>query len=233
MMSMQTPFKKLTILITCYLDENSLKDGRYKKTISSTLNIRQRTNDEIYFSLTGDLNICQSFMTDLRDENINFNYFNQSSKLAQYGKGRLEAELIKNSIAHWKFHERKLHILKITAKYVIENLEQVLVFLRKSDKELVSWYHIGKKLSDTRVFFFSADMYLREFHYFSTINDSSGTYIEHIIFELSKKYSGKFLLLNRPIITGLSGSTGENVKFNLFKIFLINSRSKIYGYFNV
>jgi hypothetical protein len=137
-------------------------------------------------------------------------------------RGLLEHQLISCALQHWQLAEKDNKIIKLTAKYSVENLDEVLLFASQSEYPLYGWIHPGKRMIDSRCFLFRSQAYKDFSIFMDRIDDRQAYYMEHAIYDiLSHLRIRPGLLRFRPLVHGLSGSSGVVIRIAAWKRFLV------------
>lgn len=229
--------KRTKVLITGFIGKPKCMQSkldsaheRYNYTKNSIEKIRSLIQDrEIYVALTGDVDMAHQLRLELNNT-CHIQWFSQDDSLCEFGKGRLEHELIKNAINFWHFDNNGDKLLKITAKYEIANLKRILSFIDKYELPVVGWEIRGEQMIDTRCFSFLAASY-NQFHADNTsINDANGVYYEHYMYNCLIENSGIFLPVGLgPLVYGISGSENTYVEPSMVRKFASAMFGWIYG----
>lgn len=136
----------------------------------------------------------------------------------EFGKGYGELLNIRHAVRHSKFIGESSHVIKISGRYFVENIQDIARALSYS-KDVYVMADLQKNLTwaDSRVFAFRPPFvfdYLSKFQ--DLLNDSAGIYMEHILSRavLSAISGGhKWVPLpRRPIIVGYSGTSDTPYK---------------------
>jgi len=173
---------------------------------------------EIYLAFTGDRVSTHRLVDQLEWPTDKFHYFPQNEALKVFGKGRLEHALILNAIKFWEFPQKQVQVVKVTAKYFVDNLVAAQQYWSFKRSDMYGWRHLGVDTIDTRCFMFDAFFYANFTQCFDDINDDSGFTMERAVFQLMREHliePGLFRC--RPIVSGLSGSTAEFVRSSFLK----------------
>lgn len=178
---------------------------------------------KISLVLTGDRAQCHNFFNFVMQHKPNWlsvglHYFTQSSCECHRGKGWKEVQLLQNFI-----HKTDLGhapFLKLSSKYTIDNLQQVLSVCEASARS-IGWTHFCKNMVDTRAIIITRTV--MESKHLLNVDDSRGYYMEHAMYDALTESGKKLLFYKRPIISGLSGSTGSFSKMSFFKRGLIQA----------
>jgi hypothetical protein len=163
----------------------------------------------LFLVLTGDERMCTDFFTLIKkksppDLSVFLSYFTQLDEDISRGKGWLEVRLLRKFFAENALQSELF--LKVSSKYIVENIGDVLLFCENATCS-VAWKHLGKKMVDTRVIVLTPNAL--EFVSMNRVNDDAGYYLEHAMHEFIQAHGRGLIFFDRPIIKGLSGSTGE------------------------
>jgi hypothetical protein len=208
---------KVAILVVAFLgvpetsSQLSNSKLRYFYTQNAFLGLQKKVNSQnLFLGLVGDENECARFIYETGLGEKKAKWFKQDRALISKGTGALENQLILNCIKFWSFEQKYDLIIKITGKYDILNLKDILVFSKKMTQPLFAWKIFLKNMVDTRVLIFEPGFYLSNQNSLRLSNLSYGYWIENIIYRLMKIYSLKFgFLFYRPILIGWSGAMNE------------------------
>lgn len=131
------------------------------------------------------------------------------------GKGYGEALMIEHALNTSVLINNNTTIIKITGRLVIENFEDLVREIKKSNCIYANLVR-GKKGLERRSYFFCApSIFLKEYFLPSKdkINDSAGVYFEKHLYNTSIEWvkdGGKAKEFKHPIlVNGISGSTGK------------------------
>lgn len=199
----------------------SLRVGQMYNTIKQFFNYQ----NEICISLvlTGDRGQCRTFFNFVTRckpiwLSVRLHYYTQSSHELYRGKGWKEVQLLRNFIHNVDLGHAPF--LKLSSKYTIDNLQQVLSLCNASTQS-IGWTHLGKNMVDTRAMIITQSAL--ESKHLLKVNDSLGYYLEHAMYDVLTETGKKLLFYKRPIISGLSGSTGSYAKMSVLKKGLIHT----------
>lgn len=218
----------MKFLVTGFLDSD-VSGNRFGYTVSSINGLLEWSMGEmVLVAIVGCEHSYNELCSIFKTKPVYFKYFQQDSSLAEFGAGRLEADLISKALDFWDGSDDEVFI-KVTAKYKIENLDQVYEFCRSLNTDFVAWRYPWKNMVDTRFFLFKRCFFIDNRASIFSSFDSSGRYIEHVFFEVSKDLGlATYLVLCRPIISGYSGSAGVEVRFSWLKRTLVKCISSFY-----
>lgn len=106
------------ILVTGFLgvpetSQTSLRDSviRFRSTLAALTELRDRASCTIYVAVTGSSEAAEELRRAVRLPPENLAWFPQRAELFEYGKGRLEVDLIRKAIRHWQLFERKRPVI--------------------------------------------------------------------------------------------------------------------------
>jgi hypothetical protein len=222
------------LLVTGYLGapvttETALQDceQRFLATCLALQTLRRdATKTRILLAFTGDESLLNRIIEECNWPAHDASYFPQTIESIPFGKGLLEHQLISRALRHWQLTDIDALVVKLTAKYIVENLPKVLHFATYSSFPLYGWRHPGKRMIDSRCFFFRARAYESFSSQMDLIDDRQGYYTEHAIYDILSKLGIKAgLLCCRPLISGLSGSGGVPVRASKWKRYLVRCAS--------
>lgn len=207
----------LVILVTSFLgtpatEQSALQDrhSRFEATLSGLKALQtQQPGHRLLVAFSGDFDEAQRMVAVAGLARADVHWFDQDSTLIVRGKGRLEHALITHAIQHWALQVSNPWIMKLTAKYTVENLLNTIDFVRGRSTEVCAWRHIQGRMADTRVFAFRARAYLEAFDLLDRVDDANNYFMEHAVYDWLRRSGGcSPLLAHRPLVSGLSGSTG-------------------------
>jgi len=227
--------KNIAILIVAFLGkpktiQSKLKDSdiRYLHTKNAFLKIRKYVgNENLFIGLVGDQNDCSRFIEEcgLNDESAK--WFEQDEGLINRGTGALENQLILKCINYWSLQKNYDYIVKITGKYQVFNLNEVLKLAGEINQPIYAWKIYFQNMVDTRVLIFNANFYVKNQSFLARIDSPPGLWMENIVYEIIRNYCFDFgMVFARPILKGLAGTTNEFSLTPLHKRILINTITK-------
>ena len=136
----------------------------------------------------------------------------------EFGKGYGEAMIINYAVKHSKIIKSSDYIIKVTGRYIVENIEKMAeTLLGNSDIYVMADLKKNLTYADSRIFAFKSSFivdYLSKFQ--NLLNDSKGFYLEHtlsraILRAISDGH--KWIPLPyKPIIIGYSGTSNTPYK---------------------
>lgn len=237
--SSSMPNDDLVILVTAFLgtpstEQSALQDrnSRFDATLSGLRTLQAEHHGlRLLVAFTGDSDEAQRMFTAAGLAQADAQWFEQDSTLFVRGKGRLEHALITRSIQHWALQASNPWILKLTAKYTVENLLGTIDFIRGRSTGVCAWRHMRGRMVDTRVFAFRAQAYLQAHYLLDRIDDRQHYFMEHAVYDWVSRSSGTCaLLVHRPLVSGLSGSTGVLSAPSLLKRRLVQAASMLWRF---
>lgn len=228
--------KKIAVLVVAFIGvpetvESKLKDSyaRYIYTKRAFLSLQKKINNKnLFLGLVGDKDECNRFILEVGLSDENAKWFEQDKSLISSGAGALENQLILNCIKFWFFEEKFDIIIKVTGKYNILNIEDILLFAQKINQSFYAWKFLFRKMVDTRVLIFKPNFYILNQSELNKINVKPGFWVENITYQIIKKNFYKYgLILYRPILQGWAGTTNEFSFTPYYKSIFINIVTKI------
>lgn len=221
----------MRILMTVYLGKNEtillkdiLPDERYEHTLHSLKrNFDGRDSIELEILCTGDQNSAKNLNEDLLKIStlppFRLTYFSQKFEDKNKGTGYLEVQLLRKF-----FQDKNLDDLyiKISGKYIIENLDDVISFLQKKSHPF-GWKVKRTKMIESRCVYLNGRIVFNDA--FTNVDDASGYFFEHAVFDALGPHQ-KGLTIARPIVSGLSGTDGRIVRTPIIKRVIINLVTK-------
>lgn len=211
------PAEAPVILVTGFLgvpttEASALQNEqiRFDATCSALGSLRAAcSNLRILLAFTGSADSLQRLILKCNWKSEDAICFAQASESFPFGKGLLEHQLINQALEHWEIIHSDAKVLKLTAKYTVENLQDVLKFMQGSKLGLFGWSHLGKSMIDTRCFFFQAKIYRSISSTLNRIDDRQGYFMEHAVYDALRQLGIRpGLVRHRPLLTGMSGSSG-------------------------
>lgn len=228
---------RVAILIVAFLGTpetiaSKLRDSeiRYQHTKNAFLEIKKNIgNQSIFLGLVGDESECKRFINECNLNENNSKLFDQDRTLITRGTGALENQLIMNCIKNWSLEKRFDVVIKITGKYQVLNLHNVINFSTTITQQIYAWRIKMNDMVDTRVFLFNPNFYLQNQELLKKVNSMPGWWFENIIFKLMEKMGySPGILCCRPMLKGLAGTTNEFTITPLYKRTLIKFSTLIY-----
>jgi hypothetical protein len=222
---------EVAILVVAFLGEpetiqSKLKDKeiRYLHTKYALLEIKKDIeNQRLFLGLVGDENECNRLISECNLNENNAKWFDQDETLISRGVGALENQLIVNCIKNWSLEKKFDVVIKVTGKYQILNLNKVINFSKVVSQPFYAWRVVFKHMVDTKVYLFKPKFYLQNQISLKMVDSMPGFWIENVVFNIMRERGFGFGLLSyRPILKGLSGSTGQFSTTPLHKRLLIN-----------
>lgn len=215
------------ILITGYLGpvnvaESALYsiDQRRVATVHALrVMCRVAAGHDLFVAITGAEDEFRRLTAEVDGLTVTLGWFRQEPQQAVRGKGYLEARLVQAALRRWSAAFDDGLVLKLTAKYHVENFRAVRQAVSDSRHDIVLWRRRGESAADTRCFAFHPDVFTTEFEpWIQRIDDSRGYYIEHAAYDFAVRRGAPVRWLRgRPILTGLSGTSGEPFRTSLLK----------------
>jgi glycosyltransferase involved in cell wall biosynthesis len=227
----------IVILVTIFLgipqtQYSSLQDSnlRFELTLAALKELQsEKLGYRLFVAFTGNAQEAQKMIFSANLDESDAHWFEQDSSLLVYGKGRLEHALLMRSIQHWELQINNPWIFKLTAKYKIVNLKDTLEFIRSRTSTVCAWKHIFGKIVDTRAVAFRARAYLHAQNLLDRIDDRRNYFMEHAVHDWVKSVSGTSpLLVHRPLLSGISGSTGVQSSPSLLKRSLVKVATSLW-----
>lgn len=221
----------VAVLVAAFLGEpetiqSKLTDRniRYLHTKNAFLAMKNKLqNQSLYLGLVGDEGECNRFITECNINESNAKWFDQDRALISRGTGALENQLIVKCIKNWSLEKKFDVVIKVTGKYEILNLNQIINFSQVTHQPFYAWRTFSNNMVDTRVFLFNPNFYLQNQIELEKINSIPGFWMENIAFNLMKERRFSFGFLSyRPILNGLGGTTNEFSTTPLYKRVLIS-----------
>mgnify|MGYP005991284585 CR=1 FL=1 len=228
---MKTKKYDYCILVVAYLGvppvaDMKLKDPslRFEATVSALNALIESIPNDIclFICVTGSMG--EFFKLKLKFAsflNVKFGYFEQNPEHIKFGTGYLECIAINNAINYWSLDSLFSTVIKITGKYHIANIHNVIEKV-DSNYNLIAWKNFFEHQVDTRVIFFNPSWFSSNMSIMNSISDTYGSWMEQVLYRYMVFNNQKIYLIDsRPIISGFSGSTAVKVEMSFFKKFVI------------
>ena len=170
----------------------------------------KETNCKIIFCENSNTDISTLFETDRNKERLEFLTFcgNQDK---QRGKGYGEAEIIEYALHHSTFIQDDCCITKITGRLIINNIRPIVDSFKHKYDFVTCLFHSDLKFSDSRIFCATPPFYRELLNNKSMINDNEEVFFEHVLCFSVLNSSIRYIpFTEEPMITGISGTTGES-----------------------
>ncbi len=198
------------MILTKLIDKEERKK-QYCKAIHYYL---KNTKYPIVFSENSGSDISPLFRDEIdsgRFECLTF----KGNKDKKRGKGYGECEIIEYALKNSRFiqAEKNKRIAKITGRLIIKNLKNILIHsLIFPDNSVLFAINSDISFPDSRLIIAHVDFYRLFIQSKNNINDISGYYFEHALYDTIKRekrfiYVPFFIM---PRIEGISGSTGRH-----------------------
>lgn len=213
--------KNISIVLTATIIPNAIKTeyqdfmqrrGEYLKAID-------------YYQQYGTVYFLENSSYDLLSDKEFFKYKNvyirkfPQSKYINKGKGYQEFEMLDN----WLNSEALVpeRWIKISGRYLINNFDMIFTECLSENKYgIVIEQRLRPSVALTDIFYVATDFYRRQLlGAYMLSDDAVNVYIEHVV-RLKLKYSKECRVFHEmPLITGISGSTGQLLALTFFKRF--------------
>ena len=139
------------------------------------------------------------------------------------GKGYGEAEIIEHAILKSSFIQDDSIVIKITGRLIVNNINNIIKSLRNKHEFVTCLFHSDLKFADSRIICASTSFYWYFLKKKDHINDSIGSFFEHILASTVIESPTRFIPFDEePLITGISGTTGK-----IYQGLQINSRRRL------
>lgn len=206
-------------MIYTKLQNPEIRKAQYLEAIKFYL---KETTNKILFIENSGTDISNEFDAESDRLRLEFVVFEGNNYDKTFGKGFWEMLILKHAFKNSKFVNQSSSICKITGRYRILNIGQLLMHYEKCECDLMVDLLSQMKYSDSRIFmarkFFFED-YLFKFK--NEVNDSKGFYFEHAL----KNAVLLSIIDNRtylpfkylPRIVGTSGTDNMNYNNSFWK----------------
>lgn len=225
---------KPLILITGFLgvprtEQSALRDPalRFEQTRTAFESMRAAArHSRILLALTGDRAEYEGMVRATGWAANDCRWFDQDDADVPLGKGYLEHRLLRNSIRQWELEAADPLVIKLTAKYVVENIQTVLRYASTTRHPIYGWGRSSARWIDSRCFLFRPRAYLQMSPILDRIDDRAGHYMEHALYQCMKSLDIRpGVARARPILNGWSGTSGRKVRTPTHKRLLIRAMS--------
>jgi len=231
---------KRAILLTGTVIPNSIYTGYnnpekrlqdYLKAIEFYCNIFK--NEDVFFLENSEFDLDSNM--DYKSIRGKYTFtmlrFPKSEKFNE-GKGYQEFEMVDKAVDMLK--DKYASFIKITGRYIVLNIKTIT-----AGKCTGIVIDLNKRLkkADTYLLYFTTDFYMRFLkQQYKNVKDNEGIFIEHVIY--SKIEEGNLfgycsLFSKTPLLSGISGSYGINLKRNRLRVLVRNIERFFYNIFNI
>lgn len=139
------------------------------------------------------------------------------------GKGYGEAEIIEYAFKESDWLKEDKIIIKITGRLIVNNIKHIVKSLKSKKEFITCIFHSDLKFADSRIICATSSFYKEFYNKKNMINDSCGVFFEHILSSTVLESSIPFIPFpEEPLITGISGSTGQ-----IYQVRLSNFMHKV------
>lgn len=154
----------------------------------------------------------------------------------QRGKGYGEAEIIDYAFHHSSFIQDDSIIIKITGRLIVINIASIIKSMKSKQDFITCMLHSDLEFADSRIFCATQSFYHEFLKNSKKINDNVEIYFEHILADTIIHSSVYYIPFSEePIITGVSGTTGEKYSAKtpcikqriLYKLYTIEQAKRI------
>jgi hypothetical protein len=208
--------------------------SQYIEAIHYYLN---KFSNKIVFVENSGFDISKYF-SDIEKQQLEIITFLGNSYSPEKGKGYGEMEIFKYAFSNSQFIKQSTHIVKITGRYKILNLEKFLIFFSLYENlDLNIDLSRNLTFSDSRFFIVEKSFFLQLFQYHELLDDSNGFFMEHAVckatltsilkgakykpFRFYPIYSGKYATKNASYKTNPFYILPRKIKF-YFKYVLMS-----------
>ena len=182
----------------------------------------KKTSNKILFIENSNTDISSEFKVEVDKSRLEFIVFAGNDYDKTLGKGYGEMLILKHAFKHSKFISESSTICKITGRYKVLNIEQLLFHYNKCECDLMVDLLNQMKYSDSRIFI-AKKLFFEDylFKLDDIVNDSKGFYFEHAL-----KNAVLLSLINNlnylpfkylPRIVGSSGTDDMNYNHSFWK----------------
>lgn len=223
------------------LNDQKLRLNQYKTSIKFYL---ENTDKQIIVVENTGYDFSNDFISYVNKQRLECLTFEGNNYNKSLGKGYGESLIIDYALKNSRFINKDNIIIKITGRYIISNIIEILSLIKDESYAYVNISRIkGKFLCDSRLFAAPITFFTNYFFsYQERLNDSKGFYFEHALYHSTKRWvinKNKFKEFRYPFIfNGVTGSTGKQIinsrtsyiksfiKYYLHKIGIFENRKK-------
>ena len=214
----------MNIVVTAYFGPKEtikivdLPQGvRFSETLQALLEMfASSSENDLYLVYTGD-EVQGKLLAD------NFNYRSKHNKIIPYfysqvdedksrGTSYLEFRLLEKFF--FNFEKDELFI-KISGKYVVENIRDVILFVQGLGRP-VGWRYLFQNIVECRCLALTPRFWASISP--EALSDKKGYWLEHL---MNDSLGSTRIFYKRPIIRGLSATEGKHVRLSFSKRILI------------
>jgi hypothetical protein len=169
-------------------------------------------------------NDCKNLFPNHNIECLHFQ--NDNLSVSKYGKGYGEGEIVKYALERSVFLKNETFFIKCGGQIWIKNFRKILDSwnqLFECDlilKRNIIRIPIIPHQVDTRFYIVNKEFYIKNFlNRYQNVRDHEGNYLEHEFFKSLKNINykvGKYLMSQKPIINGVSGTYATRYSLNKF-----------------
>lgn len=210
---------KTVILLTGCINPNGMPftqltntSERQKQYVDAIHYYINQTNIHIVFCENSNTDISPLF-NNAHDRLEILTFHGNQNK--QRGKGYGETEIIEFALHHSSFIHENSIIIKITGRLIINNIHQIINTLKYDFDFVTCLFHSDLKFAESRIFCGTTAFYKEFLKNKELMNDSEGIFFEHVLSSTVLESSLRFRpFTEEPLITGISGSTGEKYQIS-------------------
>lgn len=238
----------ICILLTATIDPKGIvflkrnnpivRENDYIKSMKRWMEMQQFP---IVFCENSDYNIdkIKNIVKKHKKKKIEILQFDGQCFPREFGKGYGEVIIINYAIRHSKIIKSSDYIIKVTGRYIVENIKKMTErLLRNSDIYVMADFKNNLTWADSSVFAFKSSFivdYLLKFQ--NLLNDSKGFYFEHALARAICRAIGdgyKWVPLpHKPIVIGYSGTSDTPYKASKVRWLSGEVIHKIKNYLNI
>lgn len=232
--------KNLVILLTATINPNgmsftqlqdpNIRLDQYIQAINFYLN---ETSYKIVFVENSGIDISYIFTKAINAGRVEILSFLGNDYNKSRGKGLGEARIIEYALEHSIFISNCTHIIKITGRLIVPNINRVLTHLNfKLNADLQVDFHF-RNMPKTMFFVCTKSWIQNIYDYEKYIDDSNGFYFEHMIYKMMLEIPKSNVLpfLNIPLINGVSGTANCPYNNKKTKIAIVDNLDAFSQYY--
>src|SRR5574344_1245829 len=235
----------ITILLTSCIAPKGIPyysstEYRKRQYINALLFYVKETTYNIVFCDSSNIDISVDVNPDLLSQRVEILFFNGDTFDKKRGKGYGEANIIEYSLSHSIYLKKCSHMIKITGRYIIQNIQNVVPLKLEANTLLVdSNFQLSYAMS---YFFIAPKKFFIDYllNNKEKMDDSKNVYFENVLGYTCKLWLTKYKIYSFKeaiFIIGDTGSTGR--KYNsptrltqirkIIKYLLFYLRTQIYA----
>jgi hypothetical protein len=214
----------MNIVVTAYFGPKETidivdlpQDLRFSETLQALLEMFGHSSGHtLYLAYTGDEEqgklLAKIFNGRSKYSKISVYFYSQVFEDKSRGTSYLEYRLLEKFFSNF---DRDSIFVKISGKYVVENIEDVILFVQRLGQP-VGWKYLFQNIVECRCLALTPGFWANISP--EALCDKKGYWLEHL---MRDSLSVKRIFYRRPIVRGLSATAGRHVRQSLPKRILI------------